>query len=215
MSQEITLSTRTTKAYPRKAQREKRSMEIYLCHHRVHLHIAIKLKEKENGVKSYTSFPHTTLRGVGSMRRGQISKTLTNGVPVVAGISCPHHSTPVGSPRSGPGPNCDTAVLQNRPSRFFRASKQANSQYLHNSHQCAWGRASSHAITKKKSTRISPRPSWRPGRPPTACGPGGSRAPAPPAPRPPARARRAPPGCCEPCRRGPSGACTPRTRYRG
>lgn len=35
-------------------------MGIYLCHHRVHLHIAIKLKEKENGVKSYMSFPHTT-----------------------------------------------------------------------------------------------------------------------------------------------------------
>lgn len=62
MSQVITLSTRTTKAYPRtqNEQNEIPCVGVYVCHHRFHLHIAIKLEGKKC-VKSCPSlFSHHT-----------------------------------------------------------------------------------------------------------------------------------------------------------
>lgn len=96
MSQVITLNTRTTRA--REDGRVKGYVCWYWCHHRLHLHIAINLKQKENMSSS---------RGSSFQNRSLMESRSP-------GDSCPYHSKSH-NPLNSPDPSGGIAVLQDHP----------------------------------------------------------------------------------------------------
>lgn len=80
-----------------KIRNERQSMRVYMCHHRFHLHIATKLKEKL--LSCYVPLSSIPLRAKRYCReRTQVSKNAHCWSPVVTRISYPYGSSLHGPP---------------------------------------------------------------------------------------------------------------------